>query len=263
MEAFGEDKPFAQGFYQKAMERQADPQWVAEVLGRAKQMREQGLPTAPYFLKANEGLTKKVPPRKILPALNKTQRQTQSADRLVKQAVSRGATVPSPQSKRQAILDYQRALWNKVPVNKLKALSQGIDPRTRPVGINQLGKAANDLQGFKKIRLSHEDIQKGWEKRGKGRYKEKGWDSDFKKGFVEKERPRQEKLKQKDGRYQEKIKKEDKQRRDKDYKKSRKQVSEAKKKTPEKRSERKEREGDQRGKSPTPSSQEKARGKGK
>lgn len=156
-EAFGEEKTFAQGFYQKAMERQTDPQWTMEVLGRAKLMRDQGLPTQNYFLKASEGLTKRVPPTKILPALNKTQTQTESASHLVDDAISRGALVPSPQAKREAILNYQRALLNDVPPSTIQKLSDRLtDPRSK-IRIDQLGQSVREFPKFKKGSLSEDE----------------------------------------------------------------------------------------------------------
>ena len=168
VEAFGDEKPYAQGFYEKALQHQADPQWVSEVMGRAKAMRDQGLPTQPFFLKANEGLTKRVAPAKITPALNTTQRQIESAGELVNQAISRGAVVRSPEAKRQSILGYQRALMNEIPPGTLEKLSNRIDPQSRTkVRIDQLGGAAADFPKLKKKGLSDDQVLGNFEKKEK------------------------------------------------------------------------------------------------
>jgi hypothetical protein len=136
VETFGEEKPYAEAFVQKATQQGADPAFVTDVLGRAKQMRDQGLPVQPYFLKANEGLAKKMPPPKISSALDGTQRQTEQAKTFVDRAVERGATVPSPRAKREAILNFQRALLNETSSEQLQKLSEGAGPK---VSIDQLG----------------------------------------------------------------------------------------------------------------------------
>src|SRR5262245_16135260 len=138
-EIFGEEKPFAEAFVQKATRQGADPAFITDVLGRAKQMQEQGLPVQPYFLKANEGLAKKMPPPQISSALDGTQKQTEQAKTFVDRAVERGATVPSPQAKREAILNFQRALLNETPPEQLQKLSDEAGPK---VSIDQLGDSA-------------------------------------------------------------------------------------------------------------------------
>jgi len=166
--AFGDEKPYAQGFYEKAQAQHADPQWVMEVMGKAKLMRDQGLPTQPFFLKANEGLTKRVAPTKITPALDKTQGQIESANQLVSHAISRGAVVRSPEARRQSVLGYQRALMNEVPPSTLEKLSSRIDPQSlSKIRIDQLGEAAADFPKLKKQGLSDEAALSTFDKKFK------------------------------------------------------------------------------------------------
>jgi hypothetical protein len=153
-DAFGEEKPFAQGFIENASRRGADPGFVSEVLGRAKIMRDQGLPTEPFFLKASEGLVKNVPLKKINPVLDTTQKQTESAAGLVNQAIERGAIVPSTQAKREATLRFQKALLNQTPRSDLESLVKSVDPHSK-VSIEQVGSAARALPKMNREGFSH------------------------------------------------------------------------------------------------------------
>ncbi|MFO1518730.1 MAG: hypothetical protein U1F57_03555 [bacterium] len=166
-EAFGEEKPFAQSFIEKAQRKGSDPRFMMEVLGQAKSMRDQGLPAEPYLLKANEGLAKGVAAPQMLPALRNTQKQTETAGDLVHRALERGAVSPSPQSQRQAVLNYQRALLNQVPSSALQKLSESVDPASkRKIRIDELGGAAHEFSKMNQPGVSWEEalgkVKQSW-----------------------------------------------------------------------------------------------------
>lgn len=101
-----EQGPALQTFLRRSREDQVDPAFASEVLTKAKALEEQGLPAEPYLLKANEGLAKRIPPKKMEPALQNTDGQIRSAAGLADDAVKRGASA-SPEARRRAILQFQ------------------------------------------------------------------------------------------------------------------------------------------------------------
>lgn len=101
-----EQGPALQAFLQRSRQGQVDPAFASEVLTKARALEEQGLPAEPYLQKANEGLAKRVPPRKMEPALRNTDGQIRSAAGLADEAVKRGASA-SPDTRRRAILQFQ------------------------------------------------------------------------------------------------------------------------------------------------------------
>jgi len=98
---------------------------VLETLRGARELKSQGLPTEPYLLKANEGLAKGLPPKKILPAMQESRRRTETAAGLVDSAFAKEAGF-SPQARLRAILEMQGALLNGVSTHDLEnALRHG------------------------------------------------------------------------------------------------------------------------------------------
>ena len=53
--------------------------FVLETLHGARDLKAQGLPTEPYLLKANEGLAKGIPTKRILSALKDSRKRTETA----------------------------------------------------------------------------------------------------------------------------------------------------------------------------------------
>jgi hypothetical protein len=155
------DKAALQGFLEQSRRRGASPEFVQEVLGEARRMEARGLPSGPYLLKASEGLAKGVEPTRMRPALGETERRIQTADDLVKRAVSRGATVRSPEDRREATLRMQRALLNQVSPRALERLGDAMTAKPGRVDVGQIGEAASELS-----RKQYSNRPKGSEKSG-------------------------------------------------------------------------------------------------
>lgn len=127
-----EQGPALQAFLKRSREGQVDPQFTAEVLGRAKALEDQGLPAEPYLLKANEGLAKRVPPKRMAPALEAATARTRSAAALADEAMMRGATA-SPEARRQAILQFQSELMSgRSQADLEKAVQAGFSKGRKP-----------------------------------------------------------------------------------------------------------------------------------
>ncbi|HEX5033394.1 MAG TPA: hypothetical protein VFW62_02840, partial [bacterium] len=141
-----EQGPALQAFLKRSREGQADPQFVSDVLRGAKALEDQGLPAEPYLLKANEGLAKRVPPKRMTPALEATGARTRNAATLVDEAVKRGATA-SPESRRQAILQFQSELMTgRSRADLEKSIDAGFAKQAKP----SLSELAEEASGPRK-----------------------------------------------------------------------------------------------------------------
>jgi hypothetical protein len=103
-----EQGPALQAFLKRSREGQVDPAFASEVLSRAKALEDQGLPTEPYLLKANEGLAKKVGAKRMAPALDQTVSRTRNAAAIV----DKSTPGVSADSRRRAILQVQSGLMS-------------------------------------------------------------------------------------------------------------------------------------------------------
>ncbi|HKY64231.1 MAG TPA: hypothetical protein VJR29_12520 [bacterium] len=141
--ALQEQGPALRTFLKRSREGQADPQFVSEVLRGAKALEDQGLPAEPYLLKANEGLAKRVPPKRMTPALEATGARTRNAAALVDEAVKRGATA-SPESRRQAILQFQSEMMaGRSRADLEKSIDAGFAKQAKP----SLSELADEASG--------------------------------------------------------------------------------------------------------------------
>ena len=149
--AFGEESPAAAAFLEKASRKGASRDFTVKVLEEGKRLRERGLPAEPYFLKASEGLAKGAPPARIGGALENTRKQTEQAETLVNRAIQRRDLASSPAGKREAVLNFQRALsLNQTPPRRLEKLIDEQDASGKP-SLEKLGKAAREISKTKAV----------------------------------------------------------------------------------------------------------------
>src|SRR4030095_10526254 len=149
---FGEESPAAAAFLEKSSRKGASREFTVKVLEEAKRLRDRGLPAEPYLLKASEGLAKGTPPAKIGGALEKTRKHTKKAEALVNRPIERRGLSSSPAAKREAILNFQKALYlNQTPPRRLEKLIDSEEgPEKTKLSLEKLGKAAREISKTKR-----------------------------------------------------------------------------------------------------------------
>lgn len=155
--------PALTSFLNHSNRRGSDPVFVQGVLTNAKTLQDQGLPTGPYFLKADEGLMKGIPPHRMQPALRQTQQQTFLAGHFADQAIRRGWVQDTPWMRQDLTQRYQWALLNGVPPGQLNRMNRGFRPLGPP--------SANFIQLNQELRNLSAHPRSHWK-----------WDDDFEKG---------------------------------------------------------------------------------
>ncbi len=154
-----QDKPALASFLQQSQSRGAPPEFVQEVLGEARSLQERGIPAEPFLTKASEGLVKGMSPERIRPAIHKTRQQLEQGDQWVNRAVAAGATMPSPEERRSAISQYQKALMVGVgpaALNNLEKRGKG------PWQVSSLARRARNLSLKKYNNLPPDGKSGGW-----------------------------------------------------------------------------------------------------
>jgi len=166
-------------FLNHSAKQKSDPIFVQQVLYQAKGLQDRGFPTRPYLLKADEGLSKGIPPGRINRALKTTQRQTFTAGRFANQAIAKGWVHDSAQVRRELTQRYQWALLNGVPPGQLNRMNHQFHASPgKAANLSRLNQDLREITYYPGSKTWHwdedfEKVQKGKQPGWKG--SEKSW----------------------------------------------------------------------------------------
>ncbi len=119
-----QSSPAFQALVQRRDRGEVPANFVSEVEKEAGQLQAKGLPVEPYLLKANEGIAKRVPPKKIYPALKTSKQQTEIAGELFEKAAEKEGFQGNSKNREEGILRVQRELMTGKKPSKVEYLAE-------------------------------------------------------------------------------------------------------------------------------------------